>query len=138
MVVLTSNSSSGTAPCEVVDDHSIALHNSVNSEVAAVASVGDLTIFEHSHRQLHSIDSGPTVLHDLHSRPRSTGIGLAIAPNLQQVDHILVTRLKMDVLILNAVEASTCVNEDASNLAASLATLAGKHGEGSVVFVDDV
>lgn len=44
----------------------------------------------------------------------------------------------MDILILNAVEAGACVDEDASNLVASLATLAGKHAEGSGVFVDGV
>lgn len=42
---------------------------------------------------------------------------------------LLVTRLQMDMLILNAVEASTSVNEDARNLIAPAPPFAGEHRE---------
>jgi hypothetical protein len=55
--VLTSNGPSATTTSVVVHDNRIALNNTVHGEIAAIACVSDLTIFEAFDGDLYSVDS---------------------------------------------------------------------------------
>ena len=62
----TGDSSSPSTAAELVDNNSIALDNSVNSEVAAVSGIGDLTVFKDFDCDLDSIHGGSRVPHQAH------------------------------------------------------------------------
>jgi hypothetical protein len=114
----------------MIDNHSIALDNAVNSEVAAVTGIGDLPILKHPYGDFYSVNSRSAVPHDLHSRSRSTSNASANAHHLLKGSSVLVACLKMNMFVLYAVKSCACMHEYACNLVAFSATLAAEHRAG--------
>ena len=69
--MLTSNGPSATTTSVVVHNNRIALNNTVHGEIATVARIGDLTVFETFDRNLHSVDGRSSGLQDVHGESRS-------------------------------------------------------------------
>jgi hypothetical protein len=67
---LTSYGSSATTTSVVVHNNRIALNNTVHGEIAAIARVSDLTIFEALDGHLHGVDGGSSVLQEAHGQSR--------------------------------------------------------------------
>jgi len=112
----------------LIHDDRITLHNAVDGKIAAVTSIGDLTVFKHLDRNLHSIYSRASDRHDGHCGFSSTVRELAGEGNMicKKTLHALVACLKMDCLVQDAVIAGSSVDEDASNLRLP-PTLAAEH-----------
>ena len=111
----------------MIYDHGVALHGAINGEIAAVARIGDLAVLEDLDCNLYGIHGGATVSHQVHSSFGST-VGMSAR---QRTCHLggypLVARLKVDVLVLDAVVPCARMDEDAGNPIALLPSLAGEH-----------
>ena len=123
----------------MINNHSIALDNAVDSEVAAIAGIGDLSILKYSHSDFNGIHSRSTIPHDLHPRSRSASkVLLANANRHLERRFILIACLKMDVLVLDTVKSRACMDEDACNLVALFTTPGAEHCAGRGECVKDV
>jgi hypothetical protein len=79
----------------VVDHGGITFHMTLRVEIAAIASVCNLSIFEHTYAHFDSIDGNATVLQNSHANPGS-----------------IVASCEMMSLVLEAVEACASMDED--------------------------
>jgi len=103
----------------MVHDDGIALDNTVNCKIAAVASVGDLAIFKDPHCKLDSIHGRASALHERHC-----GLGCTVQTVRWHPDacvemdvDTLVARLQVDGLVLHAVVSGSGMDEDAGDVA---------------------
>ena len=98
----TANRSNSTSSTQPVNDRSVCLNCSIHREVTSIACVRDIVVFKNSDSGFDGIDGSASILQECHGRSRS-----------------FFARFQMNPLILDAVVASACMDEDGTKITTS-------------------
>ena len=139
---LTSNSSNSSTSTVVVNNRSVAFDSAIHGKVAAKACVGNLFVFENLDGNLNGIDGTTTVVEEGHGRFGSTVSRIRICSSLAERSGAVIfidlrcknltarkdslfASSQMYFLVLNAVIASSCMDEDSTDISSEAASTVG-------------